>query len=294
MSKRKLTELAEAGHVEGWDDPRMPTIAGLRRRGFTPASIRDFCERIGVSKSENTVEMGLLEYSVREDLNTHAPRRMAVLHPLKVVLTNYPDDKVEELQVLNHPQDDTMGTRTLPFSREVYIDRNDFREEAPKKFKRLVSGGEVRLRNAYVIRCNEVIKDAHGEIIELHCSCDLATLGANPEGRKVKGVIHWVSVPHAVEAEIRLYDRLFNHPTPDAGKDGTDYHDYLNPDSLRTLTGCRVEPLLAEASHDENYQFEREGYFCVDSVYSSPTRLVFNRTVTLRDSWAKLAQQQAG
>jgi glutaminyl-tRNA synthetase len=294
MSKRKLTELVEAGHVEGWDDPRMPTIAGLRRRGFTPASIRDFCERIGVSKSENTVEMGLLEYCIREDLNTRAPRRMAVLHPLKVVLTNYPDDKVEELQVPNHPQDDTMGTRTLPFSREVYIDRNDFREEAPKKFKRLVSGGEVRLRNAYVIRCDEVIKDAHGEIIELHCSCDAATLGANPEGRKVKGVIHWVSVAHAVEAEIRLYDRLFNAPAPDAGKDGTDYRDHLNPDSLRTLTGCRVEPLLAEAGHEEHFQFEREGYFCVDSVHSSPTRLVFNRTVTLRDSWAKLAQQQAG
>jgi glutaminyl-tRNA synthetase len=240
------------------------------------------------------VEMGLLEYSIREDLNTHAPRRMAVLHPLKVVLTNYRDDKVEELQVPNHPQDDTMGTRTLPFSREVYIDRNDFREEAPKKFKRLVSGGEVRLRNAYVIRCDEVIKDAHGEIIELHCSCDEATLGANPEGRKVKGVIHWVSVPHAVEAEIRLYDRLFKQPAPDAGKDSTGYRDHLNPDSLRTLTGCRVEPLLAEAHHDENFQFEREGYFCVDSVHSSPTRLVFNRTVTLRDSWAKIAQQQAG
>jgi len=292
MSKRKLTELVEAGHVEGWDDPRMPTIAGLRRRGFTPASIRDFCERIGVSKSDNTVEMGLLEYSIREDLNTRAPRRMAVLHPLKVVLTNYPEDKIEELQVPNHPQDDTMGTRTLPFSREVYIDRNDFREEAPKKFKRLVSGGEVRLRNAYVIRCDEVIKDAHGEIIELHCNCDTATLGANPEGRKVKGVIHWVSVPHAVEAEIRLYDRLFNHPAPDAGKDGTDYHDHLNPDSLRTLTDCRLEPALAEAGYEENYQFEREGYFCVDSILSSPTRLVFNRTVTLRDSWAKLEQQQ--
>jgi glutaminyl-tRNA synthetase len=293
MSKRKLTELVEAGHVEGWDDPRMPTIAGLRRRGFTPASIRDFCERIGVSKSDNTVEMGLLEYTIREDLNTHAPRRMAVLHPLKVVLTDYPDDKVEQLQVPNHPQDDTMGTRTLPFSREIYIDRNDFREEAPKKFKRLVAGGEVRLRNAYVIRCDEVIKDAHGEVIELHCSCDTATLGTNPEGRKVKGVIHWVSVSHAVEAEIRLYDRLFNHPAPDTGKDGADYRDHLNPDSLRTLTGCWVEPLLAEAGHDENFQFEREGYFCVDSVLSSPARLVFNRTVTLRDSWAKISQQQA-
>jgi glutaminyl-tRNA synthetase len=292
MSKRKLTELVEAGHVEGWDDPRMPTIAGLRRRGFTAASIRDFCERIGVSKSDNTVEMGLLEYSIREDLNTHAPRRMAVLHPLKVVLTNYPEDRVEELEVPNHPQDESMGTRTLAFSRELYIDRNDFREEAPKKFKRLVTGGEVRLRNAYVIRCDEVIRDAHGEIIELHCSYDEATLGANPEGRKVKGVIHWVSIPHAVEAEIRLYDRLFTHPAPDAVKDGSDYHDHLNPDSLRTLTGCMLEPTLAGAGHGENYQFEREGYFCSDPVLSAADRPVFNRTVTLRDSWAKLEQQQ--
>jgi len=292
MSKRKLTELVNAGHVEGWDDPRMPTIAGLRRRGFTPASIRDFCERIGVSKSGNTVEMGVLEYSIREDLNIHAPRRMAVLHPLKVVLTNYPEDRVEDLQVPNHPQDESMGTRTLPFSREVYIDRNDFREAAPNKFKRLVAGGEVRLRNAYVVRCDEVIKDAHGEIIELHCSYDEATLGAKPEGRKVKGVIHWVSVHHAIEAEVYLYDRLFNHPVPDAGKDGADYLVHLNPDSLRTLTGCMVEPGLAGACPGENYQFEREGYFCIDSVYSSPSRLVFNRIVTLRDSWAKIEQQQ--
>ena len=292
MSKRKLTELVKAGHVEGWDDPRMPTIAGLRRRGFTPASIRDFCERIGVSKSDSTVEMGLLEYSIREDLNISAPRRMAVLQPLKVILTNYPEDRGEELQVPNHPQDESMGTRPLPFRREVYIDRNDFREEAPKKFKRLVTGGEVRLRNAYVIRCDEVVKDAHGEIIELHCSYDDATLGANPEGRKVKGVIHWVSVADAIETEIRLYDRLFSHPVPDAGKDGADYLDHLNPDSLRTLTGCMAEPALAEAGHGENYQFEREGYFCIDAVYSAPARLVFNRTVTLRDSWAKIEQQQ--
>jgi glutaminyl-tRNA synthetase len=292
MSKRKLTALVEDGHVEGWDDPRMPTIAGLRRRGYTPASIRDFCERIGVTKSDNTVEMGQLEYSIREDLNVHAPRRMAVLHPLKVILTDYPEDKVEELQVPNHPQDDSMGVRTVPFSREVYIDRNDFMEEAPRKFKRLVPGGEVRLRNAYVIRCEKIIKDEHGEIIELHCSHDAATLGANPEGRKVKGVIHWVSVPHAVEAEVRLYDRLFTHPAPDAVRDGSDYRDHLNPDSLRTLTGCMLEPLLAEAGRGENYQFEREGYFCADTVLSSPGRLVFNRTVTLRDTWAKIEQQQ--
>ncbi|MGB5337695.1 MAG: glutamine--tRNA ligase/YqeY domain fusion protein [Gammaproteobacteria bacterium] len=292
LSKRKLIELVNEGHVEGWDDPRMPTLAGIRRRGFTPASIRDFCTRIGISKSENTVEMGVLEYSVREDLNVHAPRRMAVLHPLKLVISNYPEGQVEQLTVANHPQDATMGNRTVPFSGAVYIDRDDFREEAPKKFKRLVTGGEVRLRNAYVIRCDEVIRDAQGEIIELHCSYDPATLGANPEGRKVKGVIHWVSAQHAVAAEVRLYDRLFSHPSPDAGKDGADYREHLNPDSLLTLTQCMVEPALAEAAPGERFQFEREGYFCLDSVLSTPARPVFNRTVTLRDSWAKIEQQQ--
>jgi len=291
MSKRKLTELVEEGYVEGWDDPRMPTIAGIRRRGYTPASIRDFCDRIGVSKSENTVEMGMLEYSIREDLNTHAPRRMAVLHPLKVVLTNYPEDQVEELLAPNHPQDEAMGTRTLPFGRELYIDRDDFREEAPKKFKRLLPGGEVRLRYAYVIRCDEVIKDVHDEVIELHCTCDLATLGANPEGRKVKGVIHWVSAQNGIETEVRLYDRLFSHPTPDAARDGRDYKDHLNPDSLRTVTQCMIEPSLADAIPGERFQFEREGYFCVDSVLAAEATPIFNRTVTLRDSWAKLEQQ---
>ncbi|MGB5441577.1 MAG: glutamine--tRNA ligase/YqeY domain fusion protein [Gammaproteobacteria bacterium] len=291
MSKRKLTELVDKGLVEGWDDPRMPTIAGLRRRGFTPQSIRDFSSRIGVSKSENTVEMGVLENCIRDDLNTHAPRRMAVLHPLKVVITNYPGEQEEQLEVANHPQDETMGSRTLAFTRELYIDREDFREEAPKKFKRLVAGGEVRLRNAYVIRCDEVIKDAHDEIIELHCSYDPATLGANPEGRKVKGVIHWVSAQYGLKAELRLYDRLFNHPTPDSGKDGKDYTEYLNPGSLSTLTECIVEPALAVAAAGERFQFEREGYFCVDSGLSTPGTLVFNRTVTLRDSWAKLERQ---
>jgi glutaminyl-tRNA synthetase len=292
MSKRKLTELVDEGYVEGWDDPRMPTIAGLRRRGFTPASIRDFCERIGVSKSENTVEMGVLENSIREDLNVHAPRRMAVLHPLKVIITNYPEDGEEEVQAANHPQDESMGMRSLRFSRELYIDQEDFREEAPKKFKRLVSGGEVRLRNAYVIRCDEVIKNNQGEIVELHCSYDAATLGANPEGRKVKGVIHWVSARHGVAAEVRLYDRLFSHPAPDNPKDGRNFREHLNPDSLRTLTGCIVEPDLAAAGPGERYQFEREGYFCVDTVLSKEDQLVFNRTVTLRDSWAKIEQQQ--
>jgi len=215
MSKRKLTRLVEEGHVEGWDDPRMPTIAGLRRRGFTPASIRDFCERIGVTKSDNTVEMSVLESCIREDLNASAPRRMAVLHPLRIIIDNYPRDQVEELRVPNHPQDESMGTRTLPFCREIYIDQNDFREEAPRKFKRLVTGGEVRLRYAYVIRCNEVIRNNQGDVIELHCSYDADTLGADPEGRKVKGVIHWVSAQHAMEAELRLYDRLFRVPGPD-------------------------------------------------------------------------------
>jgi glutaminyl-tRNA synthetase len=292
MSKRKLTELVDDGYVEGWDDPRMPTIAGLRRRGFTPASLRDFCERIGVSKSENTVEMGVLENSIREDLNVHAPRRMAVLHPLKVIITNYPEGGEEDVQAANHPQNESMGMRSLRFTRELYIDREDFREEAPKKFKRLVSGGEVRLRNAYVIRCDEVIKNNQGEVVELHCSYDAATLGANPEGRKVKGVIHWVSARYGVAAEVRLYDRLFSHPAPDNAKDGRNYREHLNPDSLRTLTGCIVEPELAGASPGERYQFEREGYFCLDPVLSKGDHLVFNRTVTLRDSWAKIEQQQ--
>jgi glutaminyl-tRNA synthetase len=291
MSKRKLTELVEEGYVEGWDDPRMPTIAGIRRRGYTPASIRDFCTRIGVSKSENTVEMGVLENCIREDLNASAPRRMAVIHPLKVIIKDYPEGQVEQLDVTNHPQDETMGTRTVPFTGELYIDKNDFREAASKKFKRLVTGGEVRLRNAYVIRCDEVVKDAHGEIIELHCSYDAATLGANPEGRKVKGVIHWVSVDYGVEVEVRLYDRLFSHPSPDASKDGKDYKEHLNPDSLRTVTRSIVEPSLKDAKPGERFQFEREGYFCVDTQQPEGSPLMINRTVSLRDSWAKIEQQ---
>ena len=292
MSKRKLTTLVDEGLVEGWDDPRMPTIAGLRRRGFTPGSIRDFCRRIGVSKSENTVQMGMLESCIREDLNVHSPRRMVVIHPLKVVITDYPDDQVEQLEVANHPQDESMGTRIIPFTAELYIDKNDFLETASKKFKRLVAGGEVRLRNAYVIRCDEVIKDDKGEIIELHCSHDSATLGANPEGRKVKGVIHWVSAEYGIEAEVRQYDRLFSHPAPDTSKDDKDYREYLNPDSLRTITQSIVEPILAEAEPGERFQFEREGYFCLDSRQQEGSPMVFNRTVTLRDSWAKIEAQQ--
>ena len=290
-SKRKLTQLVDEGYVEDWDDPRMPTIAGMRRRGYTPAAIRDFCSRVGVTKSVNNIEMGVLEDCVREDLNRHAPRRMAVLHPLKVVITNVPEGVTEELQAANHPQDESLGTRTVPFTRELYIDREDFREQAPNKFKRLVSGGEVRLRNAYVIRCDEVIKDASGEVIELHCSYDPDTLVNNPEGRKVRGVIHWVSAPLAVQAEVRLYDRLFTRPSPDKGEEGAEYTDYINPESLRTLTHCYLEPSLGEAHAGQQFQFEREGYFCVDPDHSHD-RPIFNRSVTLRDTWAKLAQQK--
>jgi len=290
MSKRKLTTLVEDGLVEGWDDPRMPTIAGLRRRGFSPTSIREFCDRIGITKSDNTVEMGVLESCIRDDLNVTAPRRMAVLHPLKVVIENYPEGQVEELEAANHPQDESFGSRKIPFTRELYIDRNDFMEVAPnKKFKRLVGGGEVRLRNAYVIRCDEIIKDDAGEIIELRCSYDTATLGANPEGRKVKGVIHWVSAEHGVEAEVCLYDRLFSQPSPDAAEG--DFRDHINPDSLRTLTGCRLERALDEAEVGERFQFEREGYFCRDGAQTADGKPVFNRTVTLRDTWAKIEQQ---
>ncbi|OOZ40774.1 glutamine--tRNA ligase [Solemya pervernicosa gill symbiont] len=293
MSKRKLTQLVDEGFVEGWDDPRMPTIAGMRRRGFTPISIRDFCDRIGITKSDNSVEMGVLESCIRDDLNTNAERRMAVLHPLKVVIENLAEGQEEQMEAANHPQNEAKGSRKIPFTRELYIDRNDFLEVAPnKKFKRLVTGGEVRLRNAYVIRCDEVIKDDAGEIIELRCSYDPDTLGANPEGRKVKGVIHWVSATHGVPAEIRLYDRLFSHPTPDSSKEeGKSFTDYLNADSLRTLTHCYVEPSLAESEAGVPVQFEREGYYCLDTQQSANGGLVFNRTVTLRDSWAKIEGQ---
>ena len=292
-SKRKLTELVDEGFVEGWDDPRMPTIAGLRRRGVTSAAIRNFCDRIGVTRSDNSVEMGLLESTIREDLNIHAPRRMAVLRPLKLVIENYPEGRSEALEAANHPQNEDMGARKVHFSRELYIDRDDFMEVAPnKKFKRLVRGGEVRLRNAYVIRCDEVIKNEQDEIIELRCSYDAATLGANPEGRKVRGVIHWVSAETAIAAEVRLYDRLFSHPTPDADKDGRDYREHFNPDSLRTLTQCHLEASLGEAQPGDIFQFEREGYFCLDPATGANGQPVFNRTVTLRDSWAKIEKQQ--
>ncbi|MGC1952826.1 MAG: glutamine--tRNA ligase/YqeY domain fusion protein [Gammaproteobacteria bacterium] len=292
-SKRRLTQLVEEGHVEDWDDPRMPTIAGMRRRGYTPAAIRDFCERIGVTKADNLVEMSLLENIVREDLDRKAPRRMAVLHPLKVVIDDYPEGQLEQVEALNHPQDTSRGTHTLPFTREIYIDRHDFMEDPPKQFKRLTPGGEVRLRYAYVIRCTEVIKDERGEIVELRCSHDPATRGANPQGRKVKGVIHWVSATHAREVEIRLYDRLFEHPTPDKVGDGKDFTKLLNPNSLRTLTRSYVEPSLEQAKPGDTFQFEREGYFSLDAASTREGKAIFNRTVTLRDSWAKIEQEQA-
>jgi glutaminyl-tRNA synthetase len=288
VSKRKLTQLVDEGFVEGWDDPRMPTLAGMRRRGYTSASIREFCKRIGVTKADGLVEMGMLENCIREDLDTNAPRRMAVMHPLKVVIENYPKDKSETLTAPNHPKDESMGEREIEFCCEVYIDRADFREQANKKYKRLVSGGEVRLRNAYVIKCEEVVKNNQGEVIELRCSYDPDTLGKNPQGRKVRGVIHWVSARHGVKGEVRLYDRLFNKADPDRIEEGGHFTDNINPDSLRTLTDCYFEPALVSVKAGEPYQFEREGYFILDSREAAREEPVFNRIITLRDSWAKI------
>ncbi len=288
-SKRKLTKLVEDNLVDGWDDPRMSTISGMRRRGYPAAALREFCERIGVTKVDNSVEMEVLDSCIRENLNENTPRVMVVLDPVKVVITNYPAGQTEELKAPNHPQKEEMGKRIVPFTRELYIDRADFKEEANNKFKRLVKDKEVRLRNAYVIRCDEVIKDAEGEITELRCSYDPATLGANPEGRKVKGVIHWVSAEHGVQAEVRLYDRLFNHPHPDSDKSVDDFTAHLNSNSLVTLTKSVAEKSLATASAGMVYQFEREGYFCADAVLCQNGKLVFNRTVTLRDTWAKIS-----
>ncbi|MCK9395362.1 MAG: glutamine--tRNA ligase/YqeY domain fusion protein [Methylobacter sp.] len=284
VSKRKLNQLVMEKHVHGWDDPRMPTIAGLRRAGFTPKSIRDFCERIGLTKQNSWIEMGVLEYCIREDLNENALRAMAVLQPLRVVIDNYPEDQTEQLEVSNHPQKPELGKRTVPFSKVILIEQDDFAENPPPKFKRLVEGGEVRLRGSYVIRCNEVIKDADGNITELRCSYDPDTLGKNPEGRKVKGVIHWVSEAHSQPAELRLYNRLFSVPNPDNEEN---FLDVINPDSLEVLTECRVEASLAHAQPENRYQFERTGYFCLDAIDSVNGKLVFNRTVTLRDSWEK-------
>ena len=283
MSKRKLHQLVAEGYVNGWDDPRMPTIAGLRRAGYTPASIRDFSERIGITKKDAWIEMGVLEYCIREDLNENAPRAMAVLEPLRVVIENYPDDQVEQLELANHPQKPELGKRKVPFSKVVLIEREDFAENPPPKFKRLVEGGEVRLRGSYVIECEKIIKDDQGNIIELRCTYDPNTLGKKPEGRKVKGVIHWVSEKHALPAEIRLYDRLFKLPNPDSE---ANFLDTLNPESLEILENAWVEPSLAEAPAESRFQFERKGYFCVDAIdANTKDKLVFNRTVTLRDTW---------
>ncbi len=284
LSKRRLIQLVQEGHVSGWDDPRMPTLSGMRRRGVPPAAIRDFVNRIGVTKSDSVVEMGLLDYCVREYLNQAAERRLAVLRPLKVVIENYPEDQVESLEAVNNPKDESAGVRTVPFSRELYIERDDFMEQPPNKFFRLAPGREVRLRFAYFITCRDVIRDAAGEIVELRCTYDPETRGGNaPDGRKVKGTMHWVSAAQAVSAEIRLYDHLFDRPDP--GADG-DYLADLNTQSVEALTGCMVEPSLADAPVGQAIQFERQGYFCLDPD-SAPGRPVFNRTVPLRDSWAK-------
>ena len=288
LSKRKLIELVTGGYVSGWDDPRMPTLSGIRRRGYTPASVRNFCERVGVAKRDSCVDMGLLEFCLREDLEKNAPRAIGVLRPLKLVIIDYPEDKVEELEAPCHPSDASMGTRTLPFARELYIERDDFMDDPPPKYFRLAPGREVRLRYAYIVRCVEVIHDASGEVVELRCTHDPATLNAAPaDGRKVKGIIHWVSARHALDAQVRLYDRLFDVEDPCADK-SVDYKTHLNPRSLEVLEGCKVEPSLRDAASGRCWQFERLGYFCPDSRDSAPGHLVFNRAVTLKDSWAKI------
>jgi glutaminyl-tRNA synthetase len=294
LSKRKLIQLVEEGHVGGWDDPRLPTMCGLRRRGYPPEAIRNFCDRIGLAKRDSVVDVALLEYSVRENLNKRAPRVMGVLRPLKVVIENYPDGQVDELDAVNNPEDPAAGMRKVPFSREIYIERDDFMENPPKKFFRLGPGREVRLRYAFFVTCTDVIKDEYsGEVIELRCTYDPATRGGDaPDGRKVKATLHWVSAAHAVDAEVRLYDRLFNKANPDEKEEGKTYKDFINPDALEVLRGCKLEPCLADAGPDYFCQFERMGYFCVDAKDSKPGALVFNRTVTLRDAWAKLKKKK--
>jgi glutaminyl-tRNA synthetase len=295
MSKRKLLELVEGGHVRGWDDPRMPTISGLRRRGYTPESIRDFSDRIGVAKADSTVDIALLEHCLREDLNKRAQRVMAVLKPLKIIIDNYPEGKVEMLDAENNPEDPEAGKRQIPFSREIYIEQDDFREDPPRKYHRLSPGKEVRLKHAYYIKCEKVVKDKNtGEIIQLHCTYDPASRGGwTDDGRKVKGTSHWVSVSHAVEAEVRIYGHLFSRENPNIEEEGKTFKDYLNPDSLEVFSGCLVEPGLAEAEPGERFQFLRQGYFCVDPD-TEVGKLVFNRTVSLRDTWAKIEKKLTG
>ncbi|MFA4827893.1 MAG: glutamine--tRNA ligase/YqeY domain fusion protein [Thermodesulfovibrionales bacterium] len=291
LSKRKLIQLVQEKHVSGWDDPRMPTISGLRRRGYTPEAIRNFCERIGVAKRDSTVDMALLEFCIREDLNKHTRRVMAVLRPLKVVIDNYPENQVEELDAVNNPEEPGMGTRKVPFSRVLYIEKDDFREDPPKGFFRLSPGKEIRLRYAYYITCTSVAKDKNtGEVTELHCTYDPATRGGDsPDGRKVKSTIHWVSASHALEAEVRLYDHFFTKPVP--GDESNDFKTDMNPKSLESLKSCFVEPCLADAKSEDRFQFERMGYFCVDRD-STKEKPVFNRTVTLRDTWARIEKAQ--
>ena len=293
LSKRKLIQLVQEGHVTGWDDPRMPTISGLRRRGYTPESIRNFCDRIGVAKRDSIVDIALLEHCIREDLNKRAPRAMAVLRPLRVVIDNYPDGQVEELEAINNPEDPGMGTRKVPFSKVLYIEQDDFREKPPKEFFRLAPGREVRLRYAYFVKCVDVVKDEKtGEVVEVRCTYDPATRGGDsPDGRKVKATLHWVSAAHAMEAEVRLYDHLFLKADPGDVEEGKDFKSSLNAASLDTLTSCHVEPSLAGAAPGNRFQFERQGYFCVDPE-SADKKLVFNRTVTLKDTWAKIEKAQ--
>jgi glutaminyl-tRNA synthetase len=294
LSKRKLIRLVEEGHVPGWDDPRMPTISGMRRRGYPPEAIRSFCDRIGVAKADSMVDIALLDYCVRENLNKSAPRVMGVLRPLKVVIDNYPQDREEELKAINNPEDLSLGTRKVPFSRELYIERDDFMEDPPKKFFRLAPGREVRLRYAYFITCVDVVKDPDtGEVIELHCTYDPATRGGDaPDGRKVKGTLHWVSAKHALKAQVRLYDHLFTRENPNEVEAGKDFTSCINPKSLEILDNCMLEPSLADAAPSSRYQFERMGYFCVDVKDATPEAPVFNRTVTLRDTWAKILKAQ--
>src|SRR5262252_9321187 len=294
MSKRKLLQLVQLGRVSGWDDPRMPTISGLRRRGYTPASIRDFCQRIGIAKKENVIDVAQLEFCIREDLNRNAPRVMAVLRPLKVVITNYPEGQVEEVDVINNPEDPSAGTRKVPFSRVLYIEQDDFREVPPKKFFRLSPGREVRLRCAYFITCTDVVKDAAGEAVEVHCTYDPATRSGNaPDNRKVKATIHWVSAQHAIDAEVRVYENLFTKENLGDLEEGKDPLDYLNPNSLEVISHAKLEPSLAKAAPGSRYQFERLGYFCAD-LDSKPGVPVFNRTVALKDTWAKVEKKQGG
>jgi len=292
LSKRKLLELVQDGKVSGWDDPRMPTISGMRRRGYTPASIRKFCERVGIAKKDNIADMALLEYYVREDLNKIAPRVMAVLNPLKIVIDNYPEGQVEQLPAINNPEDSAAGSREIPFSRELYIEQEDFQEEPHKKFFRLAPGKEVRLKHAYIIKYGSVIKDEQGNIIEVHCTYDPDTKsGGVNANRKVKGTLHWVSKMHSVEAEVRLYDRLFATANPNSVAEGTDFKSNLNPDSLKVIT-AQVEPGLKLAQTGDRFQFLRRGYFCVAQAVSDNGKLVFNRTVSLRDSWARLKRKE--